>query len=85
MPILGVIENMRYFQCPGCDTAHSLYGDTSHVTTLMGDTPLLASLPMVPRVVADCDQGTPSVISCEIMAGQFEHVVEQILPSLDLG
>lgn len=26
IPILGVVENMSYFQCPGCDTRYDIFG-----------------------------------------------------------
>ena len=28
IPVLGLVENMSYFQCPDCDKKHQLFGDS---------------------------------------------------------
>ena len=87
LPILGIIENMVYFKCPSCEVHHPLYGETPLSCRVRGtaaDVPVLTSLPMEPRVVRDCDQGTPSVIGNEDIGLLFEQVTEQILPMLKL-
>ena len=58
IPILGVVENMSYFNCPDCGKKHSIFGD-SHVGDVAGKhgLPLLARLPIDPSVAAACDEG----------------------------
>ena len=30
VPVLGIVENMSYFECPDCGKKHNIYGE-SHV------------------------------------------------------
>jgi ATP-binding protein involved in chromosome partitioning len=47
VPILGVVENMAYFQCPDCGSRHSVFGEGAAQrlvdrfgTTILGELPL---------------------------------------------
>lgn len=57
-PILGIIENMAYFKCPNCSAEHKIFGD-SHIEEIARDyyLPLLARLPIEPKLAALCDAG----------------------------
>ncbi len=57
-PILGIIENMAYFKCPDCEKEHKIFGD-SHIEEIARDycLPLLARLPIEPKLAALCDAG----------------------------
>ena len=59
IPILGVIENMSYYECPDCGKRHSIYGD-SHIEEIAAqyDIPVLAKLPICTDLAKHCDQGT---------------------------
>jgi ATP-binding protein involved in chromosome partitioning len=49
LPILGVVENMSYFECPTCGERHELFGrDPERWTELFGDLPLLQRIPLIP-------------------------------------
>ncbi len=56
VPVLGVIENMSYFICDGCDKRHSLFGQGGgrKIAEQFG-VPVLSEIPMDPRVVAGCE------------------------------
>ncbi len=43
IPIIGIIENMSYFECPDCGKKHSIYGE-SHIEEIAAqyDIPVLA-------------------------------------------
>lgn len=58
IPILGVVENMAYFQCPNCQEQHSIFGE-SHVERVAGDLGLevLARLPLDSKLAEACDRG----------------------------
>ena len=58
IPILGIIENMSFFHCPGCDQEYDLFGP-SHSESLAADfsTELVARLPIDPEIAKLCDQG----------------------------
>ncbi|GAB3027941.1 Mrp/NBP35 family ATP-binding protein [Natronobiforma cellulositropha] len=52
-PILGVVENMSTFHCPGCEDEHHLFGrDGADDISADYDVPLLGHLPIHPDVGA---------------------------------
>jgi Mrp family chromosome partitioning ATPase len=58
IPLLGLIENMSYMQCPKCDEKIYLFGQgrTKQVIEDM-DIELLATLPIDPEFTQMCDEG----------------------------
>ena len=58
IPVLGIIENYSYFQCPDCGSRHALFGE-SHLDQVAAqlETPVLARLPIDPELAAAFDQG----------------------------
>ncbi|MFP4373262.1 MAG: P-loop NTPase [Spirochaetaceae bacterium] len=47
VPVLGVVENMAYFQCPDCGSRHAVFGEgaAERLKERFG-TPILAQLPL---------------------------------------
>ena len=64
VPILGLVENYSYYECPDCGKRHAIYGE-SHIEEIAGSHGLtvLARLPIDPRLAAACDAGT--IEDCE--------------------
>ena len=58
VPVLGIVENMSYFQCPDCGGRHQIFGD-SHIDEIAGKYGIanIAKLPMDPALAAACDSG----------------------------
>ena len=58
VPVLGIIENYSYFQCPDCGGKHAIFGE-SHIEQVARDmnVPVLAKLPIDPAVAAAFDAG----------------------------
>ena len=58
VPIVGVIENMSYFECPDCGSRHYIFGksDIQKVAAENG-LELLATLPINPETPALADKG----------------------------
>lgn len=58
VPIVGVIENMSYFECPDCSSRHYIFGksDIQKVAAENG-LELLATLPINPETPALADKG----------------------------
>lgn len=58
VPMLGVVENMSYFVCDSCDKKHYIFkqGGGSRLAAELG-LPLLAEIPLDPRVVETSDEG----------------------------
>ena len=58
VPVLGVVENMSYVECPECGNRISLFGESHLEETLEGTgVPVLARLPIDPAITASCDNG----------------------------
>ncbi|MCR5809296.1 MAG: Mrp/NBP35 family ATP-binding protein [Clostridiales bacterium] len=58
IPILGIVENMSYFECPDCHAKHNIYGE-SHVDDIAKTYGILnvAKLPINPKLAAASDAG----------------------------
>lgn len=58
VPILGLVENMSYFECPNCHSKHYIFG-TSHIEELAGKYGItqVEQLPIDPHLAAHCDRG----------------------------
>lgn len=58
IPVLGLVENMSYFECPDCGKKHSIYGE-SHLEEVAESFGIdnIARIPIDPKVAAACDKG----------------------------
>ncbi len=58
IPILGIAENMSYFECPDCKGKHSIFGE-SNIEKLAEDfgVDTVSKLPISPKLAAACDKG----------------------------
>lgn len=59
IPILGIVENMSYFECPDCGKHHSIFGE-SHIDEVAAEfgIDVIAKLPIDPQVAKCADTGT---------------------------
>jgi ATP-binding protein involved in chromosome partitioning len=64
VPILGIVENMSYFECPHCGKPTALFGSGGgrKLADSLG-LPLLVEIPLYPRVLEGGDSGRPIVIA----------------------
>jgi ATP-binding protein involved in chromosome partitioning len=64
VPILGIVENMSYFECPHCGKPSALFGSGGgrRLADLL-NLPLLSEVPLYPRVMEGGDSGRPIVIA----------------------
>lgn len=58
IPILGIVENMSYVECPDCGRRIDIFGE-SHVDGIAAryGLPVLAKLPLNPGLASVCDKG----------------------------
>jgi Mrp family chromosome partitioning ATPase len=66
IPPLGIVENMSYFVCPDCGGKHNIFGE-SHIESIAGkyNLPVLAKLPIDPRISGACDSGNVESITAD--------------------
>ncbi len=64
VPVIGVIENMSWFDCPHCGKPLNIFGTGGgeRLANELG-VPLLGQIPLYPQVLAGGDLGVPIVVS----------------------
>src|SRR6202790_5583369 len=64
VPVLGIVENMSYFQCPHCGTRSDIFGHggARHEAERLG-VAFLGEIPLHMSIRASSDSGTPVVDS----------------------
>jgi ATP-binding protein involved in chromosome partitioning len=64
VPIVGVIENMSYFQCPHCSERINIFGEGGgRKISEKFDIPFLGEIPLFPQIMEGSDKGKPVIIS----------------------
>ncbi len=78
IPVLGIVENYSYLKCPHCDERIPVYGE-SHVDEEAEKLhlPVLAKLPIDPRLPALCDKGL-----IELMENDYLDATAEMLSKL---
>lgn len=81
VPILGLVENMSYFKCDGCEKKHAIFGKNGGVLlSKKFGFDLLAQLPIDPRVCDGGDSGRPLSLTDESseMATAMKHCAQKV-------
>ena len=70
VPLLGLVENYSYFQCPDCGKQHAIFGE-SHLEqeAMKLGLPLLAKLPIDPNLAAAFDAGKLEEVETNYLEG----------------
>ena len=72
VPVLGIVENMSYFICPGCGRREEIFKHGGGERTARQlQVPFLGEIPLDPRVTAGGDSGRP------IVAGEPKSAVTE--------
>jgi ATP-binding protein involved in chromosome partitioning len=62
VPVLGIVENMSWFECPHCGKPSALFGSGGGERLAKAvELPLLGQVPLYPRVMEGGDTGAPIV------------------------
>lgn len=58
VPVIGIVENMSYFECPTCHDKHYIFGQ-SNIAQLAEQYQIKAiiQIPIDPELASACDQG----------------------------
>ena len=75
VPILGIVENMSYFECPDCGKKHAVFGE-SHVEEIAKrfNIEQVAKLPIKPELVSKCDAGNVEEFEGEWLNDLFKVI-----------
>ncbi|MEG0156967.1 MAG: Mrp/NBP35 family ATP-binding protein [Anaerovoracaceae bacterium] len=78
IPVLGLVENMSYIQCPDCDKKINVFGE-SHIEEVAKEygLDLLGRIPIEPALAALCDKG-----AIEEFQGDWLASIEEKLAAL---
>ena len=77
IPVLGLVENYSYYQCPDCGARHAIFGE-SHLDQVAADlgVPVLARLPIDPALAGQFDAGKIEFLSSNPLselAARLDH------------
>ena len=75
VPVLGIVENMSYFECTNCGQKHYIYGE-SHIDEIAKNLDIknVAKLPIKQSVAALVDEGKAEDIDVSALDGLFEAI-----------
>jgi Mrp family chromosome partitioning ATPase len=78
IPIVGIVENMSYVKCPDCGKEIKIFGDSKieEVAKEYG-IPVLAKLPIDPKLAAMCDAGTIELAENDVAASIADAIENQ--------
>ena len=85
VPVLGIVENMSYFQCPHCGTRSDIFGHggARDEAERLG-VPFLGEIPLHMDIRATSDAGTPVMVSDPqgVHAMAYRAIAVQLLDQL---
>ena len=75
IPVLGFVENYSYLQCPDCGKKIEVFGK-SHLDAVAAEfnLPVLARLPIDPKVAEAYDSGLMETVATEAVADVIKAV-----------
>lgn len=75
IPVLGLVENMSYFECPDCGKQYAIFGESKidEVAKEL-DVPVLARLPIDPKTAALVDKGAVELADTD----KFNRVIANL-------
>ncbi|MBQ4629506.1 MAG: Mrp/NBP35 family ATP-binding protein [Clostridia bacterium] len=79
IPILGIVENMSYFECPDCGKKHSVFGE-SHIEDVAKEYGIetICRLPINSKLAGGADEGL-----IELFDGPWLDELSDIIENLD--
>ena len=75
IPVLGIVENMAYFECPDCGKRHYIYGESNldkHAKELGVDT--ISRIPITPDLAKYCDAGKIEAFNSDWLDNMIEKI-----------
>jgi ATP-binding protein involved in chromosome partitioning len=86
IPVLGIVENMSYYQCPKCGKREDLFGagGGEKIAARFG-VPLLGQIPLIAEVRTGGDAGKPIVVDRpdHPVSQLFVHIAGRVLEAVE--
>ena len=80
IPVLGVVENMSYFECPDCGSKHYIFGESKvDETAAQYGLPVLAKLPVNPVTASLADKGAIELSDTEIINEGIDKMLRRLI------
>lgn len=79
VPILGVVENMAYFNCDNCDVAHRIFGDEIPQFLRGRGISLLAQIPLATAIRQGADSGRPIILEKTKWAETYKTLADKVV------
>ena len=76
IPVLGIVENLSYFECPDCKSRHFIFGESRlEETASKYGIPVISRIPVNPKLANACDKG-----AIELFEGNWlDELTESII------
>ena len=73
IPILGLVENYSYFECPDCNKKHYIYGESKvDAVAEAHGIKKVAKLPIKPQLASLCDAGALELVEHGLLDGMLD-------------
>ena len=80
IPILGMVENMSYVECPDCGKKIKVFGESKiHEISKEKNIPVIGELPVQPELSSACDNGTIEEFNSPWMDELSENLLKYII------
>lgn len=75
IPVLGIVENMSYFECPDCHKKHSIFGD-SHIDEFAKEEKIesVSKIPIDEKLSSACDKGMIELFDGDWLDGLADKI-----------
>ena len=86
VPVLGIVENMSYFENPETGKPIAVFGTGGGARLAKEcDLPLLGQVPLDPRIQEGGDSGRPIVVAepASKAARELEHIAQRVIERMD--
>ena len=78
VPVVGIVENMSYFQCPDCGGQHYIYGPSRvQEKAQQYGIPYMAKIPVDPAITAAVDHGMIETIHAPFMDDLLNGILKK--------
>ena len=78
IPIIGIVENMSYVECPDCGKKIEVFGKShTEETAKQFGIPVLARIPINPELASQCDKGVIELFEGDWMSAVADAVEAQ--------